>query len=192
MQRWLPIALILSLVIGFRALGSAYPEALPNFQPLAALFFCGAWLLSGWRGLALPLALWCLTYPLPALFLGNTAYLLPDPATLIAFIATWAIGIRLRAAGPRALLAGSLAAAVAFHLITNGAAWLASPLYPKTPIGLWQSLWAGPVGSPLPSWIFLRNSLAANLIFTALVLAARWRMPSRSPSPLSPAASPAR
>jgi len=192
MQRWLPIALILALIIGFRALGSAYPDTLPNFQPLAALFFCGAWLIAGWRGLALPLTLWFLTYPLPAIFLGNTSYLLPELATLIAFIATWAIGFRMRAAGPRTLLVGSLAAALTFHLITNGAAWLASPLYPKSPLGLWQSLWAGPVGAPLPSWIFLRNSLAANLVFTALILAARWHLPARSPAPLPTAANPAR
>jgi hypothetical protein len=184
MQRWLPIVLILALLIGFRILGSAYPETLPNFQPLAALFFCGAWLIGGWRGLALPLGLWLVTYPLPAIFQGNADYLTAGVmlTTLVALAATWAIGHRLKSAGPSLLLAGSLAAAVLFHLITNGAAWLGNPAYAKSLTGLWQSLWTGAPTDVLPTWVFLRNTLAANLIFTGLVLAARWRMPNPAPS----------
>jgi hypothetical protein len=179
MKRWLPFCFIVCLVMLFRALGSALPESQPNFQPLAALFFCGAWLLGGWRGFAVPAAAWLVTYPLPALFQGRTEYLSPGVllVTLLAFGATYQLGRAISARGVPVLLAGSLAAALAFHLITNGAAWLGSPMYPKNPVGLWQSLWAGPAGSPLPSWIFLRNLMAANLIFTAIVLLARVRLP---------------
>jgi hypothetical protein len=49
-------------------------------------------------------------------------------------------------------------------------------MYPKTIEGLWQSVWSGPIGYG-PSWIFLRNLAAANLIFTAVFLLARVRLP---------------
>ncbi len=184
MQRWLPIALLLEILLAFRILGSAFPETLPNFQPLAALFFCGAWLVGSRRGFAIPLAIWLLTYPLPAVLQENPSYLSAGIflTTLLAFIATWAIGLKTPSSKPALILTGSLLAAITFHLITNGAAWIGDPTYAKSTTGLWQSLWSGPPNSPIPSWVFLRNSIAANLIFTAILLAARWQLPSTSPA----------
>ena len=65
------MAMIVMLLIAFRIIGSVFPETLPNFQPLAALFFCGALMAKGWRGWAIPLGAWVLTYPAPALIEGN-------------------------------------------------------------------------------------------------------------------------
>jgi len=180
MHRWLPYCLLFGLLILFRVVGSALPETQPNFQPLAALFFCGAWLLGGWRGLAVPAAAWLVTYPLPAIFQGNMEHLSPGviAVTFLAFAATYWLGHTLAKRGAGSLLLGSLAAAITFHLITNGAAWIGSPMYPKTTAGLWQSLWTGPVGSPIPSWVFLRNLMAANVLFTGLILLARFRFPA--------------
>jgi hypothetical protein len=75
------------------------------------------------------------------------------------------------------LLLGSVFSAVVFHLVTNGAAWLGDPMYAKSLTGLWQSLWSGPSGSPLPSWIFLRNLAAANLLFTGIFATAQMHLP---------------
>ena len=66
MHRILPFLLACLLLVLFRIAGSWFPEALPNFQPLAALFFCGVWMAPGARGFLLPLALWALTFPLGA------------------------------------------------------------------------------------------------------------------------------
>lgn len=189
MNRLLPTALIVLLLILFRIVGSAFPETLPNFQPLAALFFCGAFLAKGWRGWAIPLAAWALTYPAPAMISGNSNYLSPSLILITgsAFVVTFFIGKRFSGAGFMSLLAGSLSAALTFHLITNGAAWIGSSLYPKTPTGLWQSIWAGPTGSAIPSWVFLRNMACANLLFTAIFLSARFALPSFS-SKAQPAA----
>jgi hypothetical protein len=185
MTRLLPLALILVLLAVFRLIGSMFPGTLPNFQPLAALFFCGAIMAKDWRGWAIPLAAWLVTYPAPALFEGNAAYLSPGviAVTALAFTATFFIGKSLSGKHAAVLLAGSVAAALAFHVITNGAAWIGSPLYPKSPLGLWQSLWAGPLGSPIPSWVFLRNMTAANLLFTAIFLSARFALPRLSIQP---------
>lgn len=174
MNRFLPLCLIVGLLVSFRVLGGALPDSQPNFQPLAALFFCGSLLAPGWRGLAIPLAIWAVTYPFgigpvsdPAIFL----------TTLLALSAIYALGKSLSQRAFPVLLLGSLAAAVVFHLITNTAAWLGDPMYQKNLTGLWQSLWTGPVGSSLPSWLFLRNLAAANFLFTAIFAGAQLRIP---------------
>ena len=184
MQRYLPLCLIVGLLIAFRAVGSAFPETLPNFQPLAALFFCGALLAPGWRGFAIPLGVWAVTFPMgightssPALFL----------TTLLAIIAVFFLGKSLSTRGVPAFLLGSVAAALTFHLITNGAAWLGDPRYAKTLTGLAQSLWTGAPGDVLPSWVFLRNLTAANVLFTGLFLASRLSLPKATAAIPAPA-----
>lgn len=189
MKRFLPLVLVLLLLVTFRVLGSIFPEALPNFQPLAALFFCGACLLPGRRSWAIPIVAWMVTYPVPAIIQGNGGFLTPGVIliTALAFTATWFIGKSLSGKSTGVLLAGSVAAALTFHLVTNGAAWIGSPLYAKNLTGLWQSLWTGPAGSGIPTWVFLRNMVAANLLFTTIFVSARFALPkislARTPAP---------
>ncbi|MEY5012888.1 MAG: hypothetical protein RLY69_603 [Verrucomicrobiota bacterium] len=179
MHRHLPLCLSVLLLIAFRVIGAAYPMALPNFQPLAALFFCGSLIYPGWRGFALPVAIWIATFPLgsghpsgPSLFL----------TTLGALSLTFLLGKWLSQKGWAAMLLGSVGATLVFHLITNSAAWLADPRYAKSLVGLWQSLWTGAPGDVLPSWVFLRNLGVANLLFTGAHLLAMLRVPSIYPS----------
>lgn len=171
MHRYLPLCFIVGLLIAFRVLGSVLP---PNFQPLAALFFCGALLAPGWRGIAIPFGIWAVTY----LFAKGPVW---DPVifltTLVALIATFFLGKAFSKRGFPTLLLGSILAAGVFHLITNGAAWLGDPMYEKSLTGLWQSVWTGPPGSNLPSWVFLRNLAAANLLFTGVFAGAQLRFP---------------
>ncbi|MEO7097963.1 MAG: DUF6580 family putative transport protein [Luteolibacter sp.] len=179
MQRYLPLGLIVALLIAFRALGSAFPETLPNFQPLAAVFFCGALLAPGWRGFAFPFAAWAITYPLGV---GHVYDASVFSTTLLALVAVFFLGRPFANKSVPVLLLGSVSAAVVFHLITNGAAWIGDPLYAKSLTGLWQSLWTGPVGSPLPSWVFLRNLAAANVLFTGVFALAQVRLPKSTVS----------
>ena len=179
MQRYLPLLLIVGLLIAFRAIGSVFSDSMPNFQPLAAVFFCGALLAPGWRGFVIPLMVWAATYPMgigpvsdPAIFL----------TTLLGFAAVFFLGKGLTHKGLPTLLIGSGAAALVFHLITNSIAWIGDPLYAKNLTGLWQSLWAGPLGSPIPSWVFLRNMAVANILFTAIFALAQMRLPKFSAS----------
>lgn len=140
-----------------------------------------------WRAWAIPLAAWLVTYPAPALLQGNTSYLSPAIllTTALGFAAAYFIGKSLAEKNFGTLLMGSIAAALAFHFITNGIAWMGSPLYAKSLNGLWQSVWTGPIGSPIPSWVFLRNMTAANLLFTSVFLSARFALPKVSLSPQS-------
>ncbi len=187
MNRFLPLALFTLLVIIFRCIGSAFPETLPNFQPLAALFFCGAIMATGWKGWAIPVAAWLVTYPVNAIITGNPQFLEPAEfiTTAVAFAVVFFFGKSMAPKHIATTLAGAVVAALIFHLITNLAAWIGSPLYPKTFEGVIQSLWTGPVGSPVPSWVFLRNMVGANLIFTAIFLSARFALPSFSPAPVA-------
>jgi hypothetical protein len=174
MRRYLPLGLIVGLLIAFRVLGSVLPESQPNFQPLAALFFCGALLAPGWRGFVIPFGIWAVTYPIG---IGPIWDLPTFFTTLLALIVTYFIGASLTKRSVPTLLLGSAAAAVVFHLITCTAAWLGEPMYQKTLTGLWQSIWTGPPGSSLPSWIFLRNLAAANVLFTGIFATAQLRLP---------------
>jgi len=185
MNRFLPLVLFAILIVVFRLIGSAFPETLPNFQPLAALFFCGAMMSKDWRAWAIPLGAWLITYPAPAFFQGNFSYLGPEilVSTALAFTAMFFLGKSMSNSGMTTVLAGSFVAALVFHLITNGIAWIGSPLYAKNLNGLIQSLWTGPVNSPIPSWVFLRNMAAANLLFTSVFLCTRFALPRFTTAP---------
>jgi hypothetical protein len=177
MHRYIPLCLIVGLIIAFRVLGSALPESQPNFQPLAALFFCGTLLAPGWRGFAIPLGVWAITFPLGV---GHTANPFDFAITGLALFTIFFIGKSLSKQNLPILLLGSAASALAFHLITCGAAWITDPLYAKNLEGLYQSVWAGPLGSKIPSWVFLRNLTAANVLFTAIFAIAQVRLPKFS------------
>lgn len=191
MNRFLPLALFTLLVIVFRCIGSAFPDKFPNFQPLAALFFCGAIMAKDWRGWAIPIAAWLVTYPVNAIITGNLHFLAPAEfiTTAVAFVAVYFFGKSMAPKHIATTLAGAVVAALIFHLITNLAAWIGSPTYAKNLEGAAQSLWTGAPGDPIPSWVFLRNMVGANLIFTAVFLSARFALPSFSTAQV---ASPAR
>lgn len=177
MNRYLPLVLIAGLLIAFRITGSAFPDSLPNFQPLAALFFCGALLAPGWRGYAVPFVIWAITFPLGV---GHVAGPLDFASTCFALTAVYFLGKALTRRGLPTLLLGSAAAAVVFHLVTCGAAWITDPLYAKNLEGLFQSVWSGPVASKIPSWVFLRNLTAANVLFTGIFALAQLRLPKQT------------
>ena len=176
MQR-LPIILLALLLVAFRLLGAAFDDALPGFQPLPALLLCSLVLLDGRARWLLPLGVWLLTDPLVSLLQGQPLTGWHHLALPLGLAPTVLLAAPLRR-NPRALplLATSVLAAVAFYFLTNLVSFATLPLYPKTAAGLLQAEWTGPAGFG-PTWVFLRNALGANLLFTALVLAARHGLP---------------
>lgn len=182
MQRYLPLILVVGLLIVFRLFGTVFSETLPNFQPLVAVFFCGAILASGWRGFAIPFAAWAITYPLG---IGPIYNPYVFATTLVALTSFYWLGKYFVGKKLPILLLGSAVTAVVFHLITNTAAWIGDPMYAKTLTGFWQSVWTGPIGAVTPSWVFLRNLAAANVLFTGIIVLAQVRLPKAllSPSP---------
>lgn len=65
------------------------------------------------------------------------------------------------------LLAGGLAGAIFFYILTNTAAWLANPQYPKDLGGWIVALTKGLPGFP-PTIEFFRNTLTSGGLFTGL------------------------
>ncbi len=74
-----------------------------------------------------------------------------------------------RRASWKTLLPASVAASLIFYVVTNSVSWIYDPGYAKNFAGLIQSLTVGlPEYSATPSWMFFRNSLISDLVFTFL------------------------
>lgn len=69
------------------------------------------------------------------------------------------------------LFFGGLLGALLFYFVTNTAAWLQNPEYPKTLAGWLQALTTGIPGLP-PTWTFFRNTLLSGGLFTGLFVGA--------------------
>ncbi|SRR5579862_396414 len=162
--------LLLTAAVLYRLCAGLF-GGLPNFSPVAAIALCGGVFLA--PGLAFPL-------PLAALFFSDLAlnahYGVPLLGTemLARYIALglavalgWAL--RERAKAP-AVLAAAVAGSLLFYVLTNTASWLGSPRYAQSFAGWLQALTLGVPGYP-PTWMFFRNTLLSDLLFTALFLA---------------------
>src|SRR3954451_2615030 len=145
---------------------------LSNFAPMAAIALCAA---------AYFPAKFKFSVPMIALLVSGTVlnraygFSLFSPFVLshyVGFALVGALGLLLRnRASVKTMLPASIAASVLFYVVTNGVSWLFDPGYPKNIAGLFQSLTVGlPAYSATPSWMFFRNSVLSDLIFTGLFI----------------------
>lgn len=188
MQQRLPLLLFLLLLVGFRVLGAVWPELFPNFQPLTAVFFCAAAWFSG-RLLWLPALAWLVTLPLTNGLQGY-GWSLDVVVALVGIGLTVLVGRAFRehrGLGP--MLAGAALCTLGAYVVMNTLSWLTLPDYPRTWAGFVQAQWTGAPHHALPTWIFLRNPLLANLLFTALFVLGQRRLavPSGVPARRVPA-----
>jgi hypothetical protein len=143
---------------------------LSNFAPLAAVALCSA-------------AYFPKTYkfsvPLVTLFISdaviNFRYGAPllDPQIVFRYFALALVGcigvLVQNRASLKTLLPASIVGSTIFYTITNAFSWLSDPGYAKNFGGLIQALTVGlPQYSATPSWMFFRNSLISDLLFTLL------------------------
>ena len=90
--------------------------------------------------------------------------------TVVVFATVVALGWQLRRnARPAVILPAALCSSLFFYVATNTASWLSDKDYAKTIAGWVQAITTGLPGYP-PTWTFYRNTLAADVIFTALFL----------------------
>jgi hypothetical protein len=69
----------------------------------------------------------------------------------------------------KTLLPASILASIIFYALTNVFSWLSDPGYAKNFAGLIQALTVGlPQYSATPTWMFFRNALVSNFLFTLL------------------------
>src|SRR5947209_2690093 len=146
---------------------------LSNFAPLAAIGLCGAVYFPSRLKFSIPLI---------ALFISdevlNYYYGAPllDPQIVCRYLALAIIGVLALTLQNRAslktLLPASLVASTLFYLITNAFSWLSDPGYVKDFSGFIQAITVGlPQYSATPTWMFFRNSLISDCVFTILFVA---------------------
>ena len=162
--------------------------SLSNFAPMAAIALCAAaYFPPKYR----------FSVPMIALLVSdvvlNTAYRfsLLSPFVIshyIGFALVGVLGLLLRnRASVKTLLPASIAASVIFYVVTGAVSWVFDPGYPKTLAGLFQSLTVGVSAfSATPSWMFFRNSVVSDLLFTGLFILCfhlgRASVPARAPA----------
>jgi hypothetical protein len=91
----------------------------------------------------------------------------------------------------KTIVPASLAGSALFYAITNAFSWLTDPGYVKNFAGLIQALSVGlPQYGSTPTWMFFRNSLVSDLLFTLLFVACMSfsrraaALPAAAPRPL--------
>ena len=143
---------------------------LSNFVPLAAIALCSA---------AYFPKKYKFSVPLVTLFVSdvviNFRYGAPllDGQIVVRYVAlalAGCIGVLLQnRASLKTLLPACIVGSTLFYAITNAFSWLSDPGYAKNFAGLVQSLTVGlPQYSATPSWMFFRNSVVSDLLFTVL------------------------
>ena len=150
-----------------------------NFSPIASIFLCSGLFLGAKRATLLPvLGLLLSDVLINAHFHAPLldARMIPGYFCfgIIFFIGAWFRHQHITRPFPVLLAAAS--SAIFFYLITNTISWyfdapvpLSIPLYPKTFPGWLQALTIGHPGFP-PTYLFLRNTLISDLLFTSLLL----------------------
>ena len=150
-----------------------------NFSPLASLFLCSGLFLSSKRAVFFP-ALGLLVSDV----LINAHFHVPLIDTRMipgyfCFGMIYLIGTRLRhyhITRSIPVLLAAVSSSILFYLVTNTIDWyfdapipLSVPLYAKTFAGWLQALTVGHPGFP-PTYLFLRNTVVSDLLFTSLFL----------------------
>jgi len=165
--------LLLAVAVAYRlctGLAGSHSQWLPNFSPIAAIALCGAIFLTKRLALLVPLAALFLSDLVLNSHYGVSLFGVDMLSRYVALGLIVALGWALRGRPHSAtVLLAAAGGSTLFYLITNTGSWLASSLYAKTLSGWVQALTTGLPGYP-PTWVFFRNSLASDLLFTALFL----------------------
>jgi Family of unknown function (DUF6580) len=170
----IPALLLIFAVVAYRVTTGLLIHSgaswLSNFAPLAAIALCSA---------AYFPKKYKFSVPLVTLFVSdaviNFRYGEPllDPQILVRYFALAVVGglgvLLQNRASLKTLLPASIVGSTIFYAMTNAFSWLSDPGYAKNLGGLIQALTVGlPQYSATPSWMFFRNSVISDLLFTLL------------------------
>ena len=168
----IPAFLLVVLTIAYRITTGLMIQSgatwLSNFAPLAAIGLCCAIYFPPRFKFTVPLIALLIS---DAILNHHYGALLFSPLIFgryLALVVVGCIGFALQnRASLKTVLPASLVGSTIFYLITNTFAWLSDPGYTKNFPGLIQAITVGlPQYSATPSWMFFRNSLISDLIFT--------------------------
>ncbi len=150
----------------------------PNFTPIAAMaLFAGTYFDKKQYAFAIPIAAMFLS----DIFIGLHSNM---PAVYISFAITVLIGMAIRKrVNVGTVFVAALSSSVIFFLITNFSAWLASPFYPQTPVGLAESYLAGLAffRDQTHGFSFFLNDVLGTFFFSAVFYGAFYLAEMRFP-----------
>jgi len=141
-----------------------------NFAPIAAIALCAAAYFPRKYKFSVPMIALLISDVVLNIHYG---FSFCNPFVLshyLGFAIIGCLGLLLQTrASWKTLLPASIAASLIFYVVTNSVSWIYDPGYAKNFAGLIQALTVGlPQYSATPSWMFFRNSLVSDLIFTGL------------------------
>lgn len=150
--------------------GSAW---LSNFAPLAAIALCSAIYFPRKYKFVVPFAALLVSDIVLDVYYGASLF---DPLIFCRYFAFALVGLLGLAISRRpslkTILPASIVGSTLFYLITNAFSWLTDPGYIKNFAGLIQALTVGlPQYGATPTWMFFRNSLVSDLLFTLVFVA---------------------
>jgi hypothetical protein len=189
----IPALLLIVAVVAYRIVtGLAIisgSTALSNFAPMAAIALCaGAYFPAKFK-FAVPMIALLISDVVLNLSYGFSFFSPFVVSHYIGFALVGALGWLLRnRASLKTILPASIAASVIFYVVTNAVSWLFDPGYPRNFAGLIQALTVGlPQFSATPTWMFFRNSVVSDLLFTGLfILCFHWGR-ATGPAPVTSA-----
>jgi hypothetical protein len=170
----IPAVLLVIAAVAYRVTTGIFIQSgttwLSNFAPFAAIALCSAAYFPNKLKFSLPL----LALLLSDVIL-NSYYNAPlfEPLIVcryLALVVVGCIGLAMQnRASFKTMLPASIAGSTIFYVITNAFAWISDPGYVKSLGGLIQALTVGlPAYSATPSWMFFRNSLLSDVVFTSI------------------------
>lgn len=168
------IALVFTLVVLLYRLlpmTGVEHEWLSNFSPLGAVALCGAVFLPKRAALILPAGLLLLSDLILNSYYGVALVSVEMAVRYAAIAVVIGLGFALRSNPnfPR-LIGASLFGSCFFYLVTNTMSWMSQPAYAKNLAGWMQALTVGEPGFA-PTYLFFRNSVVSDLLFTVLFVA---------------------
>ena len=162
------IAVLYRVVMGpFVQLESAW---LSNFAPLAAIALCSAAYFPSKYKFAVPLVLLFVSDIFLNLHYGADMLHPLIIGRYLALIVIGCIGLLIQnRASIKTMLPASIVGSLLLYFIANTFSWLSDPGYVKNLAGFIQAQTIGlPAYSATPTWMFLRNSVISDLLFTSL------------------------
>ena len=143
-----------------------------NFAPIAAIALCAAAYFPRKYKFSVPMIALLIS---DIVLNAHYHFSLVSPFVLshyLGFAIVGCLGLLLQnRASWKTLLPASVAASLIFYVVTNSVSCIYDPGYAKNIAGFIQALTIGlPQYSATPTWMFFRNSLVSDLIFTGLFI----------------------
>jgi hypothetical protein len=150
---------------------------LSNFAPLAAIALCAAAYFPTRYKFTVPMIALLISDVVLNMYYGFSLFSPFVGSHYLGFALVGGLGLLLQnRASLKTLLPASIVASIIFYVVTNTVSWVFDPGYVKNLGGLLQALTVGlPAYSATPTWMFFRNSILSDLLFTGLfVLCMKW------------------